>query len=127
MKTFISPQMAALAVMFCIATTVASPAQTFKNLNNFATNTGAFPFPGLVQGTDGNLYGATSFGGTSHCGQPCGTLFKMSLNGTLTTLYNFGTAIGDGFNPTATLLQDTNGDFYGTTQEGGTQGTGNIF
>jgi len=78
---------------------------------------------GLVQGTDGNFYGATFVGGTqsSKCsGFGCGTLFKITAGGTLTTLHFFdGT---DGYEPSG-LIQGTDGNFYGTTAGGGTGGS----
>ena len=82
---------------------------------------GANPEDALVQGNDGNFYGATAYGGTN--GPDVGgygTVFKISTNGTLTTLYAFGTitnAYGaplDGSNPSG-LVQGSDGDFYGTT------------
>src|ERR1700693_1713625 len=49
---------------------------------------GALPYGGLVQGSDGNFYGTTSYDGTNAC--LCGTVFRITTNGTLTTLYEFG-------------------------------------
>jgi uncharacterized repeat protein (TIGR03803 family) len=83
----------------------------------------------LVEGTDGNFYGTTSYGGqnnvctTQHPG--CGTIFKITPDGTLTTLYNFSGS--DGANPIGALIQDTNGTFYGTSLIGGTYNSGTIF
>jgi uncharacterized repeat protein (TIGR03803 family) len=92
--------------------TVALPAQTFETLQSFDLTDGATPYAVLVQGTDGNLYGTTSYGGA----QGCGTVFKITAAGALTTLHSFhGT---DGINPNG-LLQGANGTFYGTTDGGG--------
>lgn len=82
---------------------------------------GFSPQAGLVQATDGNLYGTTWYGGASAdstCTQigGCGTLFKITLTGTLTTLYSFNYTDGDGANA---LVQGTDGNLYGTTQYGG--------
>ena len=55
---------------------------------------GASPRAGLVQGSDGSFYGTTSCGGTNGYG----TVFKISANGTLTSLYSF-TGGNDGANP----------------------------
>jgi uncharacterized repeat protein (TIGR03803 family) len=75
------------------------------------------PVAGLVQATDGNFYGTTSVGGGSGCGGGgCGTVFKITPSGTLTTLHSFDGA--DGVYP-AGLVQATDGNFYGTTTEGG--------
>jgi len=124
-----------LAFLFCIATTIASPAQTFTTLYMFCPQSGCtdgWSPSGLVQGTDGNIYGATWFGGASSaCGTDgCGTLFKITTGGTLTTLHSFdGT---DGAVPGG-AVQATNGIFYGTTTAGGASsacganGCGTIF
>ena len=79
-------------------------------------------YAGLVQATDGNLYGTTRNGGTSGNG----TVFRITLGGTLTTLYSF-TGELDGGTPQAPLVQATNGNLYGTTYSGGTNGRGTIF
>ena len=73
---------------------------------------------GLVQGSDGNFYGTTSGGGANaSCGtnfQPCGTVFKIAPTvGPPITLHSFNTT--DGFEPTAGLVQGSDGNFYGTT------------
>jgi uncharacterized repeat protein (TIGR03803 family) len=88
---------------------------------------GAFPAAGLVQGVDGNFYGTTVFGGTgSDCptgdGYPgCGTVFQLTPEGKLTTLYNFCSQPNctDGANPYGGLVQGSDKNFYGTTTEGG--------
>jgi uncharacterized repeat protein (TIGR03803 family) len=71
-----------------------------------------------VQGSDDNFYGTTDTqgGGTPY---QVGTIFRISPSGTLTTLYAFG-GEGDGGGPQAPLVQDTGGNFYGTTFNGGT-------
>lgn len=73
---------------------------------------GGLPYGGLVQGTDGNLYG-TNFGGGS---DELGTIFMMTLSGTVTVLHTF--APGEG-SPAGSLMQDTDGNFYGMTVDGG--------
>ncbi|HEY6271125.1 MAG TPA: choice-of-anchor tandem repeat GloVer-containing protein, partial [Terriglobales bacterium] len=52
---------------------------------------------GLVQGSDGNFYGTTEYGGSSSCTYTCGTVFKITPAGKLTTLFSF-TSSG-GYNP----------------------------
>ncbi len=87
---------------------------------------GAYPEAGLVSGTDGNLYGTTTEGGTGVI--QYGTIFKITPTGTLTTVYIFcSETCGNEKDPTALLLQATNGNFYGTTSEGGEKGDGAIF
>jgi uncharacterized repeat protein (TIGR03803 family) len=85
---------------------------------------GAAPYAGLVQASDGNFYGTTVVGGAKEgCnGNPCGTIFKITSRGKLTTLYNFCSKIGcsDGYAPYGGLVQGTDGTFYGTTFRGGT-------
>jgi uncharacterized repeat protein (TIGR03803 family) len=97
-------------------------------LHSFDFTDGRNPFAGLVQGTDGNFYGTTLSGGANDGG----TIFKITPNGTLMTLYNFCSQISkgncaDGVTPYAGLSQDTNGDFYGTTEGGGTNDAGTVF
>ncbi len=84
---------------------------------------GAAPSGALVQATDGNFYGTTTYKGDAFCG--CGTVFKMTPNGTLTTLYSF-TGL-DGNRPEGGLVQATDGNVYGTTYQGGTKDWGTIF
>ena len=87
---------------------------------------GSGPETALVQGTDGNLYGTTIYGGTNYNG---GTIFKVSPKGVLTTLYNFCSQINcsDGQDPQAALVQGTDGDYYGITEFGGANKDGTIF
>ncbi len=84
-------------------------------------------YAGVIQGTDGNLYGAASEYGPGGAG---GTLFGVSTGGTLTMLYAFcaddNCATGAGVN--ASLVQSTNGDFYGVnTSAGGSTENGVVF
>ncbi|MFZ0795115.1 MAG: choice-of-anchor tandem repeat GloVer-containing protein [Candidatus Korobacteraceae bacterium] len=98
-----------------------TPSGALTTLHSFDVDDGEFPLAALVQATDGNLYGTTWLGGNSNLGTcpiGCGTIFEITLTGTLTTLYTFGGT--DGGAPTAGLLQATDGNFYGTTAGGGT-------
>jgi uncharacterized repeat protein (TIGR03803 family) len=115
--------------VLCAASAIALPAQTFTTLVRFDGTDGELPFSGLVQGADGNLYGTTSGNATVCSGGECGTVFKISPRGTLTTLYSFCAQNGctDGLSPYAGLVLATNGDFYGTTQYGGAYGSGTVF
>ena len=83
------------------------------SLHSFNYQDGAAPAGGLVEGTDGNLYGTTSQGGVG--GQ--GTVFQITKSGQLTTLVSFYGP--NGADPQATLLQARDGSFYGTTAFGG--------
>jgi uncharacterized repeat protein (TIGR03803 family) len=84
---------------------------------------GSEPLAGLVQGVDGNLYGTTYKGGNTAACPPygCGTVFKMTPRGLLTTLYSFCSQAkcADGEYPLAGLIQANDGNFYGTTTLGG--------
>jgi uncharacterized repeat protein (TIGR03803 family) len=186
-------KIACILSVFCVAALVASPAQTFSTLRAF-NGTNGWRAGSLVQGLDGNFYGTTQWGGAyihergatdpgdgtvfeitpegelrtlynfcsqSNSNESCidgqtpnglilaangnfygttfaggtggnlgailqvGTVFEMTPGGTLTTLYSFCTQFSgglclDGSNPTAGLVQGVNGNFYGTTQGGGT-------
>jgi len=82
---------------------------------------GYFPTSGLIQGTDGNFYGTTLFGGA----YGFGTVFKLSPGGTLTTLHSFDNI--DGAYPEASLIQGTDDNFYGTASAGGANFLGTVF
>ena len=86
---------------------------------------GGDPDAGLVQATDGNLYGTTVAGGAYNAG----TIFKITLGGMLTTLYSFCSQsdCSDGEQPIAGLVQATDGNFYGTTHGGGANYLGTVF
>ena len=85
---------------------------------------GSSPRGALFQATDGNFYGTTVLGGANvscNSGYGCGTVFKITPSGTLTTLYSFCSQANctDGAIPVAGLVQASDGDFYGTTEVGG--------
>jgi uncharacterized repeat protein (TIGR03803 family) len=82
---------------------------------------GASPGAGLIQATDGNLYGTTFKGGSTGTG----TLFRISTNGDYQLLSSFAGAIGT--NPQGTLMQHTNGMLYGTAPGGGTKKLGTVY
>jgi uncharacterized repeat protein (TIGR03803 family) len=104
-----------------------TPAGQLTTLYSFCSQTncadGAYPQAGLVQGTDGNLYGTTYEGGANGV---YGTVFEITPAGQLTTLHSFD-YFDDGAYPQAGLVQATNGNFYGTTYWAGANGGGTIF
>lgn len=102
-----------------------TPSGVLTTLYSFCSLTnctdGEFPYGGVVEGTDHNLYGTTELGGTAaNCPTGCGTLFRLSPSGVLTTLYNFcsGSLCADGSQPVAGVVQVGN-TFFGTTSSGG--------
>ena len=98
---------AVLALVF----TIMAQAQTYTVLHSFEYTDGAFPWGSLISGPNGTLYG-TTFAGPGNSGQ--GSVFKLDSSGTLTTLYGF-TGGTDGGEPTAGVIRDAAGNFYGTT------------
>ena len=112
--------------VLCLVTAVLASAQTLTTLVSFNGSDGGNPYRmSLVQGRDGNLYGTTQFGG-DHTGcstvfSGCGTIFKVTTGGTLTSLYSFcaKTNCTDGAQPVAGLVLGTDGNFYGTTEYAG--------
>lgn len=84
-------------------------------------------FSGVIVDAAGNLYGTTAFGGGTGCGGAgCGTVFKIAPDGSEVVLYSF-TGGDDGDHPSAGLIADKKGNFYGTTPGGGTHDLGNVF
>jgi uncharacterized repeat protein (TIGR03803 family) len=106
---------------------------SFSTLYTFCSQPGCLdgvaPYGGLIQATDGNLYGTTAGGANCNLLYGCGTIFKITLAGTLTSLYNFCQQPGclDGGSPFAGLFQATDGNLYGTTSDGGLNDGGTIF
>jgi uncharacterized repeat protein (TIGR03803 family) len=113
-----------------------TPEGTLTTLYQFCSETGCTdgeqPAAGLVQGTDGNLYGTTVYGGKLTCDSPydfgCGTAFSITSEGKLTTLYTFCSLsnCADGEYPNG-LAQAANGILFGTTFQGGASGSGTVF
>ncbi len=95
-----------------------TPAGSLTTMYSFCPWTGcadgSTPYGGLVRGRDGNFYGTTVWGGASdNCGgYGCGTVFKITPEGGLTTVHSFDGSDGD--TPYSTLMQARDGNFYGT-------------
>ena len=99
-----------------------TPSGTATVLYSFPAG-GSEPYCGLIQGSDGNFYGTTGANGTSDDG----TVFKIISSGTETVLHAFPKAGTDGQTPYAGVIQGSDGDFYGTTYNGGAHGFGTVF
>jgi len=110
-----------------------TPAGQFTALYSFSadnsgTNADGINPAALIQASDGNLYGVASFGGQSGAG----TIFKATLAGAVTPLYSFGATSTDthtntdGSSPSG-IIQGRDGNFYGTTLNGGPGALGTIF
>jgi len=96
----------------------------FAVLKNFDFTTGGYPFGGaLLQGTDGALYGATTYGGSGSYG----TLFKLNADGSGFAVLQNLDYYTTGGNPYAGLIQGTDGALYGTTSNGGSSQYGVVF
>lgn len=102
-----------------------TPAGEMTTLHSFAgpDSEGSRPQAGLIQGSDGNFYGTTAFGGANDMG----TVFKMDASGNVTSLHDFVGNLVDGVSPQAPLLQASDGNYYGTTIGGGPNHAGTVF
>jgi uncharacterized repeat protein (TIGR03803 family) len=127
-------KMVCVVVVFCATMATPSPAQTFTTLVTLTGPNGANPVASLIEGGDGNFYGTTLYGGSGNgpCGDPgsgCGTIYKITPDGNLTTLYSFCSQTNclDGYAPRGSLVLSTDGSFYGTTTNGGEYNTGTFF
>jgi uncharacterized repeat protein (TIGR03803 family) len=82
---------------------------------------GRSPYGQLLETSDGSFYGTTASGGT----YDAGTVFKVTPNGTFTSLVSFNFTNGAGV--VAGLIRGNDGDFYGTAEGGGAYGGGTVF
>jgi len=124
LKSICRVALLATAAALCAATF--AQAQTVTTIYNFADNgaSGANPYyVTLVQGTNGNLYG-TTYNGGKHL---FGTVFNMTVTGSQKLIYSFTNSATDAAYPTGGLTLGNDGNFYGTTQQGGTKSMGTLF
>src|SRR5208282_798030 len=99
-----------------------TPSGVFTHLYAFGGGAdGGNPLAALVPGSDGNLYGTASTGGSNGVG----TVFSLSTNGLFTPLWSFNST--NGSSPAGSLVQGSDGKLYGTTSTGGTQELGTVF
>jgi uncharacterized repeat protein (TIGR03803 family) len=96
-------------------------------LTSFSLTNGAYPQARLTSGNDGNLYGTTLQGGITNFtySKGMGTIFRVTTNGTLTTLAAFSGT--NGMEPLAELTLGNDGNFYGTTASGEAAIAGTVF
>ncbi|MFM2199586.1 MAG: hypothetical protein RLZZ505_3018, partial [Verrucomicrobiota bacterium] len=115
-----------LVLSFSLLLNWAHTAPTFQPVHAFEISPSK-PASALIKGSDGNFYGTTTEGGANldGYGRGYGTVFRLKPDGTLTTLVNFDFA--NGRNPRAALVQGSDGNFYGTTENGGSHDLGTVF
>ena len=94
---------------------------TLTTLHTFTLTEGYSPYGGLIQASDGNFYGTTLYGGACIYSGGCGTIFRMTPQGKISTLYSFcqKSNCADGLYPERSLLQAADGSLYGVTLWGG--------
>jgi uncharacterized repeat protein (TIGR03803 family) len=103
---------------------MSTPSGSIKVLHNFNDTDGATPSGGLVQASDGTLYGTTAYGGANENG----TIYKSNVNGKVTVLHSFDpNGAADGQIPDAGLLLASDGYLYGVNNSGGANSGGTIF
>ncbi len=105
-----------------------STAGVFKEIYGFASSTGQNPCTGVIQGKNGNLYGATNQGAANNSGN----IYKLTTAGVYTDLHDFNNttdaSCGDNVGrTTVNLLQVTDGTFYGVNGINGPNGAGSIY
>jgi uncharacterized repeat protein (TIGR03803 family) len=83
---------------------------------------GNFPYPTIMQATDGNLYGTTRTGGSFSQG----SIYQITTAGVFTPIYSFSGG-SDGSFPSAGLVQVADGTFFGTAQSAGPNNVGVIY
>jgi len=112
-----------LTTVFALAAAALLQAQTYTDLHDFNNTDGCCAnYPSmLVQGEDGNIYGATTSGGKNLFGN----IFMMTPAGAVSDLHDFDLTHGGG--PQAGISMASDGNFYGTTYQGGANHSGTIF
>jgi uncharacterized repeat protein (TIGR03803 family) len=96
---------------------------SFGSANGSGHPDGLLPSAALMRGSDGAFHGTTSVGGT----YGKGTVFSINQTGTYSLIYSFGSSNADGSAPNSPLIEDANGNYYGTTAGGGASNAGVAF
>ncbi len=84
------------------------------------------PLGGVILDSNGNLFGTTSYGGLHDYGTVFELTYANDVGWTETVLYNFSGG-ADGRAPFGGLISDGSGNYYGTTNDGGSGGCGTVF
>src|SRR5690348_303876 len=109
-----------LLIMAVLASAELLQAQTYTDLHDFNSTDGCCAnYPSMMaQAEDGSIWGATTSGGASFQGN----IFKITPSGTFTDVHDFVFAQGSG--PQGGISMGMDGNFYGTTYEGGSHSAG---
>jgi uncharacterized repeat protein (TIGR03803 family) len=114
-----------VAYKFNLAAGKLTPLHAFCSMSN--CDDGTSPAAGLVQGTDGNFYGTALTGGA----YGNGTFYKVTSSGTFTLLYSFCVTdvntCAEGYAPHSAVAEGSDGNFYGSNQQGGANTLGTIY
>ena len=102
-----------------------SPEGVLSAPYQFTVTTGLGGSSGLTIDAQGNLYGVSDIEGSTKCPFGCGTVFELSATDEFKLLYSFSGP--DGYTPNDVLIEDGEGNFYGTTRFGGSAGCGEVF
>lgn len=103
-----------------------TPTGTNK-LYSFSAGNVSYPNGPLLLGSNGNLYGTTQAGKGFPPPPACGAIYEITTAGQITVLHTFAGGTSDGATPTRGVLQGSDGNFYGTTIQGGKRGLGTVF
>jgi uncharacterized repeat protein (TIGR03803 family) len=99
---------------------------TFDGVDGWNADTSS----GLVRDSAGNLYGMTAVGGSYGPYPQDGVVYELSPSGNswkYSIIWEFGKVPQDGINPTGSFIIDKNGQLYGVTSLGGSNGYGTVF
>jgi uncharacterized repeat protein (TIGR03803 family) len=106
-----------------VQVTPAGAEQVIHSFGGPISGDGANPYGGLIQASDGNLYGMTNKGGANHAG----AVIQVTLAGLEKVIHSFSGGTADGAQPYGSLIQASDGNLYGTTYLGGANGNGAAF